>query len=374
MKIGILTFWWTTDNYGQILQCYALQQYLKKHGHEAFLIRYNSYTEINKHYLTYSFRKMFSLKNIVSFSKKSVNKILLKIYRQNSNREFDSFRKKYISLSDRIYESYEDLKNNSPEADIYIVGSDQVWNPNCIGVGNAKSKISNNIINAYFLNFGTAKRISYAASFSNSKLPVAYKNKITPLLQEFDYISVREQEGVKICEECERSDAQWVCDPTMLLNAEDYRKLYQEDLNIRIKTKKYILLYILNNDIKFDINKVYNFAKEKNLEVVYITANGKWDKKEQFNATVTEWLYLIDNAEYVITNSFHCGVFSTIFNKKYGIIPLSGKCLPMNKRFDNLFERANITSRYVNENDFSILENVYSSKIENKSDFLKHIN
>lgn len=373
MRIGILTFWWTSNNYGQILQCYALQKYLNKMGHEAFLIRYNSEEEINRNYLKYKFRKLLNPRNVVSFIKRKVSGVLISRSSSNEDRGFDAFRSKYISQSEKHYHSFSELESDPPLADIYIVGSDQVWNPYCIGVERGNTTASDNVINAYFLNFGNARRMSYAASFSNSTLPEPYQKKIIPLLEKFEYISVREMQGVKICSECGRKDAEWVCDPTMLLDAEDYRSLYKSDDSVRIREKKYMLVYILGNGFNFNLDKVFNFAEEKNLDVVYITANGLWDKREQFCATVTEWLYLIDNAEYVVTNSFHCGVFSSIFNTSFGIIPLSGRFKSMNERFDGLFERCGIDPRYVSEDDFSVLEKQYEAHVDRGSHFLDHI-
>lgn len=95
---------------------------------------------------------------------------------------------------------------------------------------------------------------------------------IEPLLNRFDYVSVREESGINLCRKCGRNDAEWVCDPTLLLSAEIYRSLYREN-KIQKPDGKYILLYMLNNRCDFDIQSVYDFAKNKNLKVVYVTGN-----------------------------------------------------------------------------------------------------
>ena len=88
-------------------------------------------------------------------------------------------------------------------------------------------------------------------------------------------------------------------------------------------------------------------------------SNGTNNLFPKFYATIPEWLYLIDNAEYVITNSFHCGVFSSIFHKMFGIIPHGGKFEGVNTRFESLFELLGIECRYIFKNDFSILDKKY---------------
>ena len=115
------------------------------------------------------------------------------------------------------------------------------------------------------------------------------------------------------------SNAEWVCNPTLLLNAEDYRNLYSD--TIRKPSGKYVFLYMLGNECDFDIQKVYGWAERKALDVVYVTGNAVVDKNKKIFATIPEWIYLIDNIEYVTTNSYHCRVFSTIFNKCFGIVP-----------------------------------------------------
>ncbi len=126
--------------------------------------------------------------------------------------------------------------------------------------------------------------------------------------------------------------------------------------------RKFILLYMLKNKCDFNIQYVYEFAAAKKLEIIYVTGNGIIDGKDKFFATIPEWLYLIDNAEYVITNSFHCAVFSIIFMKQFGVLPLSGIDVGMNSRFDSLFEFLGTGCRYIKETDFSILEETYEKR------------
>ena len=365
MKIGILTFWWGKDNYGQLLQCYALQQYLRNMGHDAFLVRYrHSFDKKSTPFLTRLLKSFNPVKLIkfLIYKKKQADNIK---EQKKFDRGFDDFRNKYINYSKKVYDSYIDLKNDTPEADAYIVGSDQVWNYNFLDIPRSMP------YHAYFLDFGNekTKRLSYAASWGVNSLPKKVKDVITPLLLKFDYVSVREKNGVELCKQCGVENSEWVCDPTLLLSANDYRNLYKENiLNIRKPEKQYVVLYMLGNECNFNIQKVYEWANEKKLEIIYITGNRVVDKREKLFATIPEWLYLVDNAEYVITNSYHCGVFSTIFVKRFGIVPLTGKDIEMNSRFESLFEIRGTGNHYISENDFSALEKTYVANKVNISE------
>ena len=372
MKIGILTFYWSKDNYGQLLQAFALQKFLKNKGHEAFLIRYNFESKIKQNPLWKRCYKALHPIKLYNFLKRRMTRKKIQAERLQHDRHFDDFRKNYFSFSANEYYSFNELKQNPPEADFYIVGSDQVWNPNC--AGGMDAPWFENILKAYFLGFGNpqTKKLSYAASWGIKELNPKIAHKIQPLLKEFSYVSVRENSGIALCEQCGFKNAEWVIDPTMLLKAKDYKDLYTSE-NFPKQDKPFLLLYMLANTCDFDIKKAFDFAKQKNLEVVYVTGNGVLDTNKKTFATIPEWLYLVDNAKYVITNSFHCGVFSTIFNTKYAIVPLSGNVGGMNARFDSLFERAGIESRYL-DSDFKILEKEFAAKeFEVSAKFLTEI-
>lgn len=366
MKIGILTFWWSNDNYGQLLQCYALQKYLCDAGHDAYLIRYDFRPDIPKNPFLLRCLKAFNPLKLIKFISYKKHNFQVSSEQTKNDRHFDDFRNKYIVSTEKIYLHYSELESNPPEADVYIVGSDQVWNFSFY----KNLHRCRNLIHAYFLDFGKAetRRISYAASWSCTDLSEEVIKEIHPLLAKFDYISVREKSGIEMCRKCGCKNAELVPDPTLLLNAENYRKLY-EDNEIRKPQRPYILLYMLNNQCDLDIQKVYDFAQSKNLDVVYVTGNGVVDGRKKFYATIPEWLYLVDNAEYVITNSFHCCVFSLIFKKKFACVPLSGSMSGMNTRIETLCEMFGIKTRWLEENFNVLEEDVDASMKKKKSEF-----
>lgn len=351
MKIAILSFWFSNDNYGQILQCYALQQHYIMQGHTVEHIRYD-FKE------TYPFvlklKKLLNLRIIVrkisSLSREKKRSSELKY----DERKFADFRNKYLKWT-RVYSGYKDLKSNPPEADIYVVGSDQVWN-----FYQGKCSENLDLLHAVFLDFGaeSVQRKAYAASWGGMNVDSEYAKEIAPLLKRFNEVSVREKSGIDKCALCGRSDAKWACDPTLLLAPEKYRQIYMdEDVEENMMLKQpYLLLYYLDNGGKFQIDSVYKWAKEKGVEVIYVGGNGIVDKHEKIAATVPQWLYLIDHAKYVITNSFHCSVFAYLFRTKFGVIPMNGINEGMNDRFISLFEYTGILPRFIKEGDFSVLE------------------
>ncbi len=345
-----MTFWWSNDNYGQLLQSWALQKYLRDAGHDAYLIRY-------RQTITPLRRKILKGLNpylLFRYIKHTIRAKKLQKEEENNSRHFDDFRSKYIVQSKMLYSSYEELKQNPPEADAYIVGSDQVWNFSSVRIAGGHHGI-----HAYMLDFGSpnTRRMSYAASWSMDSLSSKLVDEVKPLLQRFSYVSVREEKGIELCRQCGYERAELVCDPTFLLEADAYRKLYQSE-NVQKREEKYLLLYMLNNQCDFDIQRVYDFARGRGLQVVYVTGNGVLDKREKVFATIPEWLSLVDNAEYVVTNSFHCCVFSVLFGRRFGVMKLKGKFAGMNTRMESLFKQLEIEPRWIGE-DLSVLDREY---------------
>lgn len=339
-----MTFWWSEDNYGQLLQCYALQKYLRDAGHDAYLIRYDPRND----------KKVPTWRKIIkAFNPNKLFKYVLymklkaaDLYeKENNPRNFEDFRSKNIKQSEKFYYSYNELVKDPPVADMYIVGSDQIWN--------FREKVPQSLIFAYLLHFGRPEiiRISYAVSFGKERLSDNLIQAITPLLQKFNYVSVREKSGLDICKQCGINNAECVSDPTMLLDIDVYRSLYKDE-PIRKPGRPYCFLYLLGNEYNFSIQAVYDWAENKNVDVVYISGNLQHDKYKKIYATIPEWIYLLEHAEYVITNSYHCSIFSLLFAKEFVVIPLAKEYKGMNTRFDSIFELFGIGNRYIG-NDFS---------------------
>lgn len=157
MRIGIITYWSSSDNYGQQLQCFALQKYLKGLGHDAYLIKYMPTSKVPLWRRIVRFLKYHLL---TPSGQKEKDKALAMVSQKNElnnvKRDFIGFRAKYIVSTDIVYHSIKELRENPPTADVYICGSDQVWN----------NRLEDENTAGWFLDFGSpkTKRLSYAAS------------------------------------------------------------------------------------------------------------------------------------------------------------------------------------------------------------------
>lgn len=356
MKIGIISFWDTMNNYGQVLQCFALQRFLRNLGHDAYHIRYSPRPLTKIERLTSGFNSVFKsicygelLKNLNShFSKTKDTFAELGSLQSEEDklhpRGFDEFRKKYIKFSNKTYDQYS-IRETPPEADCYICGSDQIWSsPN----------------EAYMLNFGDKKikRIAYAASLggvkydNNKKVAADFKKK----LKRFDIVTCREMDGVEVCRKMGRPDTELVPDPVFLLAKEDYEKIA-----IRPQEEGYVLLYLLGNPIDLEVQEIFKWATRNDIIIKYVPAQGRVDEYPKVYPNVDEFIGLIMNAKYVITNSFHGMAMSIIFNKQFVVIPVTGQFLRMNDRINTTLSNYNLYDRIFDGNlDKLLIEIEYS--------------
>lgn len=294
-------------NYGSILQAYALQKKVNQLGYDSEIIDY-----------------LYPPKKKISYWKQAI----MYLYRlgvdiffggvlRRKKKRFDSFYKNNLVVSPKIY-SKQIITEEPPVYDIYMSGSDQVWNPNYI-----KDDTS------FLLSFVPKgkKRVSYASSFAINEIPQEYSLLYKKELNKYHTISVRENTGINIVRKLTGCDAQVVCDPTLLLTRKEWDELANQS-ELKIK-EKYILVYVLSymfNPYPEIYNIVDNVQKELgNIKVIYLT--GK--KEDMFrpnsrlikDAGPNEFVYLFKNATFVITTSFHGTAFSLIYGKPvYGVV------------------------------------------------------
>lgn len=297
-------------NYGASLQAYALQEYLISQGHNVEIIDYKPdymrvhynfwYVPENSHYYKKAMNSKlihfmlccyFAPKRFATYARK---------------KKFDAFNKKFLHFT-RRYNSYEELAADAPAADAYVAGSDQIWN----------SKLPNGKDPGYFLQFGPkeTKRIAYAASFGIPEIQPEHRPVMSKWLESFNTISVREKTGLKILETLNSKGVE-VVDPVFLLTKEQWSAFAGEE---RIFKDKYILVYDIdldNDDIRKEVerlNKLYGY------KIVAVCALKKcpYAQKNIKDAGPQEFVNLIKNAEFVISNSFHATSFSIIFNRPF---------------------------------------------------------
>lgn len=327
MKIGILTHFHKSTNYGGVLQAYALCESLNKSGHSASQILYkHSVTSISAPRLTCK-----------SFFRKTREYIERRIYK-NRNREirrkkeaaFASFRESVPHTS--VEYSSNTIAQVSGDFDIFITGSDQVWNPLWYDP-------------AYMLEFvrKDTPKISYAASLGVGDLNCEQEYIFRKSLSDFEGISVREKTAAELLSPLTEKEVRVCVDPTLLLSAEDWNVVASE----RIVNEKYVFLYLLGNDVHTR-KLAEKFAAHHGMKLVTIPdLLGTFRKNDRKihadfieDATPRDFISLIKYAEYVLTDSFHACVFSLLYKKEFfafhrgGLIKMGSRI----KDLLNLFE------------------------------------
>jgi len=331
MNIGIVTFWTSKDNFGQILQLFALQTFLKKYGLSATLIR------------TSNLNSKTCLKIRIKQNIKTVLDVITRLnFHALGGKKFDLFLKKNVSYTDKIFYSPKDFTQKDLQYDAVICGSDVIWSE---GVGTGDwGKLC-------FLDFVTKpiKKISYAASFGASIISEHFSNFIKPMVKSFDAISVREESGVGICAKLGRSDAVAVCDPTLLLQKNDYEVLIKHSKSEHQIAFAYFIGW--NTDVPEQEIKIY--AKEKNCSYSRLDSqNNKRSFKQLFvkPKSIPEWLGMYKDATCIFTNSFHGTIFALIFNKPFLFFPIKGVSQKLNNRVENLLTKFGLIHRIWNSN------------------------
>lgn len=308
MKIGVLTLQ-LHNNFGGILQAYALQRSLEKLGHSAILIDKSRYVSLGSWYKKYpiyikrGINRYILGKDIIVKADVEQNRVPKAIAKY-----IEPFIEKNIK---RIYTiDFSNIKER--DFDVLIAGSDQIWRPQYFF-----SKIEN----AYF-DFAKdwdVRRIAYATSFGTEEWEYKEEqtNNCAALLKKFNAVSVRESSAVILCNEYFGVKAEHVLDPTMLLSKEDYIKLFK-DYNAA-QSDGNLFCYILDEGEEKK-NIIDCIAKEKDLKPFYV--NSRYEDpnaplEERIQQPVEKWLRAFYDAEFVITDSFHACVFSIIFNKPF---------------------------------------------------------
>lgn len=308
MKVGLITYH-SAYNFGSVLQAYATQTVINQLGHEVTVINY----------------RMPSQKNFYSLFPKNMGKkqfcisclTLPTIYKRKKRQE------KYEDLFSSLYNLTEEL--NEPEEfrklndcfDVYVSGSDQVWNNKSneyIGVDWKK------YMGPYLLDFTTKKKISFASSpESMSKKEI---EEIKEDLLSFSYISCREQWSSNILSDLLGVDVETVLDPTLLLRKKEWLNIANGWKN-KYTNQKYIFYYVFKGvrGLNADLKKICDIAEERGMTVVTsVPLSFVVPRKNLVNAVdadAIDFIGLINNAEFIITNSYHGTLFSVNFNKKF---------------------------------------------------------
>ena len=315
-------------NLGASLQAYALATYLKDCGHDVqiidykpdYLSRHYSLTAVpNPRYNRPLLRELYLMAKLPG---------RLKARCSRRKRRFDAFRTEYLSLTECRFCSVDELRDNCPEADVFIAGSDQIWNP---VFPNGKDP-------AFFLEFvpEDKRKISYAASFSVDVLAEADKSRMLPWLSRLDAISVRENSGLTLLEQMGLKGVH-VMDPVFLLEKEDW-----ENLAVFPDSQGYILVYDFDSSPL--MRKLATTLAERTGKKIVSVFPMEGATEVWSDMGPREFLGAIRNADFVLSNSFHATAFSLIFQKEFYVLNREEK---INTRMRDLLAAVSLDERLI---------------------------
>lgn len=353
MRIGIITIH-NSPNYGACLQSYALWKYLEDQGHDVEII--DLYRPYQKEYIKsnkYKPRQKISYKNRI----KQILKSILK--RKTSSAFSITAKKKFDDFNSTIklsvaYKGLDELYKNPPIYDLYISGSDQLWNPT-----------QPYCLEPYFLTFAPygSRKISYATSIGVTELSEEDKNDFKKWLNSYNSISVREKQAKNLLESFIDKKILQVADPTFLIDVITWKSM---SITPNIKTP-YLLLFTIGNPSEM-VKYCLKLCNEADLKLVVLNQMQPDNKKyiAVRDAGPREFLGYIEKAEMVITDSFHCTVFSLIMGAKnfYTYIRRNNK---RGSRIIDLLETYNLVDHLLNTELSTNYEELKANTINRKS-------
>ena len=347
-KIGIISLYSYSVNYGGVLQAFAMNQLLLNAGFEPQQIVYSN---TSPNYKKKKTLKDFLSEHTVSYVLKKPFNLLLSRCPNKIRKFFNSHAEESIRLRAKVFENFRKNRithtqgcnqNNIAEKcsffDGYICGSDQVWNP---GIADENYLLS-------FVPDGKT-RFSYAASIPQSSIPADKLDLFKNNLALFDGISVREENSVELIKSLCNKDVTWVLDPTLLMSAEEWIK-YAEPYPIK---GDYVFCYFLGTDKRFR-RAVKKYAKANNLKIVtfpYLlpepnSADKHFGDIRICDANPLQFVSLIKNAKCVFADSFHAAAFSINLHTDFYVFQRS-ESRSMGSRMTSLLKLANCRERLV---------------------------
>ena len=348
MRAGIVTIT-NGENYGNRLQNYAVQEALKSLGFQAETI--------------WKTTNVFDIENPLYLRKLKLKRFFhYHLTKEESRRlNFHRFNKKYIRRS--RWKIEENIPQGLGDAyDYFIAGSDQVWNPYLTYCTAAN-----------FLTFAEKeKRIAFCPSIAITDIPAEKRECFKKWIGDFALLSIREEEGKDIIKKLCGREAEILGDPTIYLEADQWRKIERK---VKVPREGYLLCYFLGNCSEEDRENIINVAKDRDLEVFWLQS------EEHYSIGPDEFLYLIDHAECVCTDSFHGTVFSILFQKPFQIFQRKDDFVDMSSRLHTLlklFSLKNQSGDYPGKemkffSDFSQTEEILKRERRKIEMYLKQI-
>lgn len=349
-RICIVT-WYISENYGTCLQSYALHKLLSQENECVFLNRRTYYgSGMKKWYLKKAIIKCIEKKDQLIGKLTNRNQEEAKKCKQKKINRYRVFINKRYSFVDIASE--DDINKLNAWADCFIVGGDQMWNPYVYTP-------------AYMLDFvdENKRMVSYGTSLGIEQVPNKYKKELSKYLSRFDSICVREESGARIVGEATGKAAEVHLDPTLLLSKEEWKEFSNTDLSSQISNipEDYVVCYFLG-DNEENWASARNICEVARLKMVVIPMNASDYSRGDYridDATAQDFLYLINNAQYVLTDSFHAIVFSLIFETDFYVF----------NRFKADDKKSQQTRIFNLLNTYGLAERTWTGKMDNPIDY-----
>lgn len=343
---GIITIF-DENNYGNRLQNYAVQVLLVECGLLPTTIKCENFTQ------NYQMVRWVVIHKIKQFLK-------IYLFQDERVKRFLRFNREYIS-STRLY--YNGRKRHPLHYDYYFVGSDQVWNPKLNRLSDMELLCS----------FEGGKKISLCASIGVPDLSINDRMRLKEAVSRMAGVSVREESAKRLLEEISDVSVSTLLDPTMLVSRSTWDKVKRDPGNL---PKKYILTYFLGQISEHVQQMIFSLGENENYEIVPLgEKNSKY-----YGMGPAEFIYLIENAECVLTDSFHATVFSILFHTDFYVMKRDYGSVDMKERIATLLSRFSLHNRYITEPlniqsttkiDFSNIENILAEERRKYLDFMK---
>lgn len=355
-KIGCVLAY--CNNYGTMLQSFATIRTIEKLGYKCEVIRYikrdSLWKKIEK---TYWMFRIGDCSDQIRKYKRRINECLHPEYKRNraiKARAFERFGKCKITPRFKEYVGYENLKKGAFNYDLVLVGSDQLWTP---------MSLYSNYYNLMFVDDNIPK-VAYAASFGVSEIPSFQKTRTKHYLDRFDRIGVREINGKDIVDSLSINKATHVADPSMLLTKEEWAEVAAES-TIQ-QNEPYIFCLFLGKN-KQSREAVKELRKKTGIKIIAICHNDEYISEDNtlgdeilYDVSPVDFIKLVSQATYVCTDSFHCTVFSILFNRKfmsfyrYAVSTKGGR----NSRIDSLLQQTGLSNRIFDGDIMAIEQDV----------------
>ena len=304
-----------TVNYGSCFQAYALQEAI------------NSITLSDREKCSYSLIPIRSFKD--GPASMSITRLILLPIMALHRTQFSPFERKHMNYVP--VKCRKDLPKLNTDSDAFICGSDVIWNPDL-----------NYGLDAFYLDFADKYKFSYAASFGKPEVSEQVLEQAKKHISTFDAVSVREEAGLKILRKCTDKAVKIVCDPVILID----KCKWEDLLSGRSKHENYIFVYITH--ISETVKKYLDQLRSKTgLKIIYAAYGPKQALKQRMLQVQTpeQWLQLLHDAEYVVTNSFHATAFSVLFHKKFFTVVNGDKSKGINVRMNDFLDSIGLEDR-----------------------------